>query len=128
MMTKAKNAFEKLMFFNSKENIVKMDVRELKKYERPLQRRIYRLTLDYLYEEILPNSLSYKQEESFLQLINSEQNKVIDFPRYLRLEKSYNQLLFYFAGKKTDVPFFWKEIHEVPAEIILPNGDQLMVS
>src|SRR5690625_7010056 len=88
MMTKTKIAFYKLMFLNGKENIVKMDVRELKKYERPLQRRIYRLTLDYLYEEILPNSLSYKHEESFLQLINSEQNKVIDFPRYLRLEKS----------------------------------------
>src|SRR5690625_2494977 len=128
MVTKAKKAFEKLMFLNGKENIVKMDVRELKKYERPLQRRIYRLTLDYLYEEILPNSLSYKHEESFLQLINSEQNKVIDFPRYLRLEKSYSQLLFYFAKKKNDVGFFQKEIQEIPAEITLPNGDQLMVS
>lgn len=95
-----------------------------------LQRRIFRLTLDYLYCE-LPKQLTYMHENIFLELLqDGVHNKVLHFPRHLRIEKSYNEihLSFQKPKNKQDQADFLMKITTVPAEIALPDGGIFTVS
>ncbi len=123
----AKNVFDKVVTIDEPLNRVYIDIVKLIIYEKPLQRRVFRLTLDYLYQTNLPKSLSYKHEESFLIMLESQHNKRVYFPRNLMLEKSYDQIHFYFYHHKKTA-HFRQEINQIPTTVLLPNGDQLEVS
>src|SRR5699024_3014516 len=64
---------------------------------KSLQRRVYKLILDYLYKN-KDIELSYEHEAIFMQLIDEEtSNQVLDFPYGLKLEKSYEDIHFFFS-------------------------------
>ena len=79
---------------------VTVDIPLMTKEVLPLQRRIYQLVLDYLYEE-RPDSLSYVHERFFLDLLKEgNQNKTINFPDNMIMERSYEHIHFYFDCNK----------------------------
>lgn len=124
----AKKAMQAFVHFDNKAQIVTFSIKKLNQCSVPLQRRIYRLILDYLYDE-LPDQLSYVQEEIFLTLFGVDiPNKTIDFPRELILERSYDQAIIKF--KKTTPPI--RKLHslmeEVPSTITLPCGATISVA
>lgn len=71
--------------------------KKFQKYAKSLQRRVYKLILDYLYKN-KDIELSYEHEAIFMQLIDEEtSNQVLDFPYGLKLEKSYEDIHFFFS-------------------------------
>lgn len=93
-----------------------------------LQRRIYRLILDYLYDE-LPSGLSYVHEEIFLSVfLDGATNKKLDFPNGLKLERTYDQVKIYFADDSIVTGSFSAIVDEIPSSIPLPNGQMLRVT
>lgn len=99
---------------------------KLSEYAVPLQRRVYRLTLDYLYET-LPSQLSYSHEEIFLSLLQkNNKNKLLHFPKGLLVEVVYDQIELYFnRGNKKS---FYAYIEDIPTSVPLPNGKVLEVT
>lgn len=128
IMDKAKKAAQKVVQYkNENGKNVTMDIPLANHYPIALQRRIYRLILDYLYDE-LPENLSYTHEEIFLSLLKEEAgNQVLDFPKQLHIEKSYKQLLFYFHQDKPIHRPFSYVIQNIPDTISLPNGNTISV-
>lgn len=85
-----------------------------------LQRRIFHLILNYLYDR-LPKDLSYVHEEQFFALLQNEKGNVqIDFPGHLKLEKVYGKLFFNFLTQEEHL-IFHKTL-EVPGHIDFPDG------
>src|SRR5699024_8654261 len=83
---------------------VSFQINQLKNYPLALQRRLFHLILDYLYDH-LPRGLTYKHEQQFFNLINSSRaNASNHLPRRLKMVKSYQQMTFYFEEqtKKND--------------------------
>ncbi|MEN1966445.1 tRNA lysidine(34) synthetase TilS [Lentibacillus sp. N15] len=93
-------------------------------YPLALQRRFYHLILNYLYVE-LPKDLSYVHEEHFFALLTTNKANIqMDFPRQLKVEKSYQTLRFYFlfyALRNIEL----NEALAVPGEAILPDGSMV---
>lgn len=92
-----------------------------------LQRRVYRLVLSYLYDE-LPKQFTYVHEQLFLEIFQEEgTNKVIDFPNGLKVERAYNQARLYFQTDRNIEPFLGK-LQSVPSSIRLPDGHVLTLT
>lgn len=99
-----------------------------KKQPVSLQRRLFRLTLNYLYKENIPDKISYTHEEIFLRLIGDQlANKSIDFPNGLKIEKSYEKVHLYFDQAEKNEIMYERTITSLPLEIALPNGDILHI-
>src|SRR5690625_1423591 len=129
IMDKANQAFSESVYLNEEKREGSIDITAVNKFPAPLQRRLYRLTLDYLYNGNLPKNLSYKHEEVFLSIIRpSNQNKVIHFPNHLIMERSYNKVLFYFKNMNEEDTLFCTMIGKIPTEILLLNGAVLSVT
>lgn len=130
LQQEARNAFEKIARY-SEENgkTLALDQTALRAYATPLQRRIYRLTLDYLYDE-LPSQLSYSHENIFLALLKGNPtNKSLDFPRRLVIEVGYGLIRFYFKKEKDCKEQAFKEqVHSIPTIVPLPSGHTLEVA
>ncbi|MBM7543186.1 tRNA lysidine(34) synthetase TilS [Amphibacillus cookii] len=97
---------------------VSCQINELKKHPRALQRRLFHLILNYLYDT-LPDGLSYRHEQQFFTLLDSDRaNASVDLPSALKMVKSYQTLHFYFEQGTTSycVPL------RVPGQTILPDG------
>lgn len=102
----ARELFNSLIIKKTRAQGVSLDRREFRKIAKPLQRRVYQLTLDYLYEN-KEGILSYEHEAIFMQLINEENsNHILDFPLDLKLEKSYDTIHFYFKQIETYNQFY----------------------
>lgn len=126
LQREAKRLFEQLVQYSKNEKSATIHIAELMTYPVPLQRRIYRLTLDYLYETKIPQ-LSYSHEQIFLSLLKQNtENKVLHFPNDLIVETSYGKILFYFK-KETNLPFAISVPH-IPATIPLPDGSVMEIS
>src|SRR5699024_6083703 len=86
----------------------------------------YQLILDYLYDE-LPKNLSYVHEETFLSLLTEKKGSLsLDFPKRLKIEKSYDTIHFYFDSNKEKSGFH--EIIDVAMDVPLPNGMELSIN
>src|SRR5690606_7133001 len=96
LQEQAKQVFEQVVQRDKNEKKATLSINLLKDHPVSLQRRVYRLTLDYLYDE-LPNQLTYMHEQIFLSLMKEPTNKVVHFPQKLLIERSYETLLFYFT-------------------------------
>src|SRR5699024_4426255 len=102
-----------------------IEINRYKQYALPLQRRCFRLTLDYLYEE-LPDNLSHIHETLFLHLQeDTTSNQVLHFPHGLFIEKSYGKLHFYFKQIKDEA--FEVKVGQLPTTITFPNGHMLAI-
>lgn len=104
--------FDSLMEKQNKTNSFKLDRETFRNFSKPLQRRVYKLILDYLYTHGC-SELSYKHEAIFMQLIEERaSNHSLDFPLGLKLEKSYENIQFFFPEtKEKDTTFNPLEIN-----------------
>lgn len=126
LQTVAKEAFDTIAEYDVATEEMKVKISQLRTYAIPLQRRIYRLILDYLYES-LPPQLSYAHEEIFLSLIKEEtNNKRLHFPAQLMVEVVYDHIAFYFEKEKAQP--FTISVEKIPATIPLPNGHRLEIT
>lgn len=87
----------------------------------PLQRRIFRLTLDYLYGT-RPKQITYKQEEAFLHLASKTGNKKMDLPGDGRIEKTYDVIYCYVGVNIQETIAYEKQLTDYPATVMLPEG------
>lgn len=118
------------LIVKTKENprMATMQFSLLKKHAVSLQRRVFRLTLDYLYEHKQP-PLYYKHEEILLSLLQtSASNQHVKFPEQLIIEKEYDTLTFYFQLKSDKGTSFSANIHSIPTSILLPDGSELVIT
>ncbi|GEN57957.1 tRNA(Ile)-lysidine synthase [Halolactibacillus alkaliphilus] len=75
-----------------------IETQEIKKEARALQRRLFHLILNYLYDT-LPSSLSYKHETAFFSLLqHTEGNRSVDLPEGLVMRQVYHRLMFSFKN------------------------------
>src|SRR5699024_5999336 len=100
---------------------VRYKIAAFKSYPTDIQRRAYHLILNYLYDE-LPKNLSYIHEDDFFRLLESKAGHVqIDFPRDLKVKRSYEQIILSFESSYLQDPSFHKTI-DVPGKTELPDG------
>lgn len=108
-----------LLKMSEKPKKVSFQVNQLKKHPLALQRRLFHLILDYLYDR-LPRGLTYKHEQQFFDLMNnSRANASVDFPSQLKMVKSYQSMTFYFEESHSLIEPMRLEF---PGEAILANG------
>lgn len=120
----ARRIFKMILSKQNKEQSMTFNRNEFKKIAKPLQRRVYKLTLDYLYAKN-KQELSYEHEEIFMRLINEEvTNQILDFPLGLKLEKSYENIYFYFKTV-ADQKEFRPIMLEVGTTVQINNGQAL---
>jgi len=121
----AKKAFESIVRIANKPKQVECSIILLKKYPFALQRRVFHLILNYLYD-VLPDGLHYGHEEQFFDLIHSERaNASIDLPKKLRMTKSYQSIQFQI---KEEEALDYSCFLSVPGEITLPDGTEIVTS
>lgn len=128
LLQQAEKAVADIVTFSEKDTKATISRHRLLGYAVSLQRRVLRLTLDYLYHRIIPENVSYIHEEIFLELITDEvPNKVIHFPQGLLIEKSYDDIYFSFTQTINNHKDFHDVIRKVPSEVVLPHGGVLSV-
>lgn len=125
MRAEAEVVFDRVAKCDRTTKKVTLDIASLKAYAVSLQRRIYRLTLDYLYDN-LPPHLSHSHEQIFLSLMNENiSNRRLHFPQNLIVEVVYGQIEFYFY--EGNEPPFTAYVHNVPTTVALPDGKVLEI-
>ncbi|GAA4076083.1 tRNA lysidine(34) synthetase TilS [Amphibacillus indicireducens] len=123
LMTEAKKLSEELLNYSNHPKKVTVRINALKKRPLALQRRLFHLILEYLYEEF-PDHLSYRHETQFFDLVNSDRaNASIDLPFRLKMIKSYQLLTFYFAEKET---LSYHVSLAIPGRTVLPNKAEVI--
>lgn len=119
----AKKLSQELLTFSRNPKKVTVRIKDLIKHPRALQRRLFHLILEYLYEE-LPDRLNYRHENQFFDLINHHQASLsIDLPLQLEMIKSYQLVTFQFkedTKKNYHIPLI------IPGKMALPNHDELI--
>ncbi|TQS75325.1 tRNA lysidine(34) synthetase TilS [Ornithinibacillus gellani] len=126
LQQEAEKMAEKLVQFNEKNKSATFEISAFKSHPSALQRRVFHLILNYLYDEI-PKKLSYVHEAHFFELLHTTRSNVqLDFPQHLKVEKSYGKLLFHFV-KDTECTHF-HHVVDIPGALSLPNGWVLTVS
>ncbi|SDC54766.1 tRNA(Ile)-lysidine synthase [Pelagirhabdus alkalitolerans] len=90
----------------------------IKKHPRALQRRLFHLILNYLYDT-LPKGLTFRHEQQFFELLQSEKpNLNFDLPNDLKMLKNYNVIRFSFRKE----PLTYEQTLSIPGETRLPTG------
>lgn len=118
--------FEQIAERDEQHQKVSIIIERLRNYAKPLQRRVYRIILDYLYDT-LPPQLSYSHEQIFLSLLTEDtSNKRLHFPQQLMVEVVYGKIELYFKEEKT-TPFI-TSVHHVPEVIPLWDGNVLEIT
>ncbi|HLR79499.1 MAG TPA: tRNA lysidine(34) synthetase TilS [Bacillota bacterium] len=121
MKSEAKRMVTKIIKKDEDGKSVRFKIAAFKSYPTALQRRAYHLILNYLYDE-LPKNLSYIHEDDFFRLLESKAGHVqIDFPRDLKVKRSYEQIILSFESSYLQDPSFHKTI-DVPGKTELPDG------
>lgn len=106
-----------------KKATIKIDV--FHTHPSALQRRTFHLILNYLYNRP-PKDLSYIHEEQFFALLRSDKGNLrMDFPSSLKLEKSYEKVVFYFSSQHTNNPSYHKML-DIPGRLDLPDGSTII--
>lgn len=122
LQEKASEMVQNLVDFNTKWNTATFEIQTFKMKPRALQRRALHLILNYLYND-LPSDLSYMHEEEFFSLLYSKKaNTRIDFPSKLRVEKSYEKIIFRFTQSLGDEDNSFHERLTIPGKVNLPDG------
>src|SRR5699024_12858952 len=77
LMAEAENAFSSCVdvLDNQKKAVIKVTL--LQTYSLSLQRKVYQLILSYLYDDVLPERLSYKHEEMCLTYLRKYEIRII---------------------------------------------------
>ncbi|PAV28578.1 tRNA lysidine(34) synthetase TilS [Virgibacillus profundi] len=116
--------FRNIIEFDYESSIASFEIDVFKRHAYALQRRVFHLILNYLYDE-LPKDLSYVHEEQFFSMLQKDKGNVqIDFPHHLKLERSYNKLVFYFTNLHSENPFYHFTL-DIPGTLKLPDGSSV---
>lgn len=119
----AEDELSKFLKVDQKDDSVSFSSSVFQAYPIALQRQMYQLILNYLYKK-QPDQLSYLHETEFFKLIRGNRsNAVLDFPRGMQVEKSYDHISFSFDKKEEEMNFGFHL--EVPGKIQLPGGTQI---
>ncbi|KKE77606.1 tRNA lysidine(34) synthetase TilS [Oceanobacillus caeni] len=122
LQEKALEMVKNVVEFNAKRNTATFQIQTFKTKPQALQRRALHLILNYLYND-LPSNLSYIHEEEFFSLLYSEKaNNRINFPLQLRVEKSYEKIIFRFSRPMNEEDNSFHELLTIPGEVTLPDG------
>lgn len=123
LMDQAKNLSKELLNYSDHPKKVTVRINDLKMHPLALQRRLFHLILDYLYED-LPDQLNYRHETQFFDLVNSDRaNASIDFPARLKMNKSYQLLAFYFAEEEQ---LSYDVTVAIPGRTVIPNNGEII--
>lgn len=121
LRNEAEKLVNRLVDFTTNYERASFEITLFKKHPIALQRRAYHLILNYLYKR-LPKDLSYTHEAYFFSLLEGGKGNVqIDFPFDLTLEKSYNNLSFYFSDQGPHDSSYCKTLN-IPGTTMLPDG------
>lgn len=121
LQKEARKVFEKATSVDYEKHSAILEINLFKKHDQSLQRRAFHLILNYLYDETLPNQLSYIHEAQFFALLrHAEGNVQIDFPNALKLNKAYDKLTFYFDNQHPQLAPFHKTLF-IPGSVQLPD-------
>lgn len=117
----AEKMAEQTVVFDDENTGIHFNIQTFLSYPRSLQRRVFHLILNYLYNNI-PKKISYVHEEQFFTILNASHGNIrIDFPNHLKLERSYQNMSFYFEKGQTQLSSYHTLI-EIPGETVLPDG------
>jgi len=109
---------------NKDSGTIVIDILRFQSIAISLQRRGIQLILEYIYEEI-PSNLSSSHIRKIIGMVREGKTTwKLDFPKGLKVYRSYNDLLFTFEEKKA-LPY--EILVEIPSTIVLPNGMSLIV-
>lgn len=100
LTNQAKKWFNQCVTFKKNKQVIQVKIPVVKKEARALQRRLFHLILNYLYDT-LPSRLSYKHETAFFSLLqHMDGHRSIDLPEGLIMRQVYDQLLFEFESQE----------------------------
>lgn len=119
----AEKAAAQVVNFDKNGESARFEIAAFKSFPIALQRRVYHLILNYLYNP-LPDQLTYVHEAQFFALLDSGKSNIsFDFPHGLKLIKSYNKASFVFWNASQEQSY---ELElNIPGELKLPGGDLL---
>jgi len=118
----AKVLQEKVLRFNTSPLEISFDIEGVKNQPRALQRRLFHLILNYLYD-IVPTDLSYKHENQFYALLHAKTaQQSFDLPADVVMRKVYHVVMFTFKQKQEA----FEQTLFVPGVTVLPNGHRLL--
>lgn len=124
LQQQAKKMVDQVVYMHESPKNVVFKIDAFKSFPTALQRRAFHLILNYLYDK-LPKKLTYVHEEHFFALLeNNNGNTEIDFPDRLKVNKSYQELVFYFQEQQPQASSFHIQL-DVPGEIYLPDGAKM---
>ena len=101
LMKEAEKRFDEWVEKRQDNQEVSIDISIVKKEARALQRRLFHLILNYLYDT-LPSRLSYKHETAFFSLLqHTDGQRSVDLPDGLVMRQVYDRLMFCFKDQHT---------------------------
>ncbi|MDY0394864.1 tRNA lysidine(34) synthetase TilS [Virgibacillus halophilus] len=122
LQAEAEKMVKSVVRFEEKDLKASFEIDTFLSYPTALQRRVYHLILNYLYQS-LPKKLTYVHEANFLGLLKSKQGTAaIDFPQGLRVERSYQRVTCYFPAQQLIQKSSFHYELTVPGQITLPDG------
>src|SRR5690625_2397081 len=123
----AKNKWQSIVTVDRENKRITFKRQQFLKHPNALQRRMYHLILNYLYDE-LPKQLTYVHAESFQELLMNDKSYVqINFPQQLIIEKSYDDIQMYFKEATSNELFIPKKL-DIPGEVTFSDGSILRAS
>ncbi|CAM3969480.1 tRNA lysidine(34) synthetase TilS [Mesobacillus zeae] len=103
---------------------ITVDIPSFQEMPMPLQRRGIKLILNYLYEE-KPSSLSAVHIDKIFSIIRSQHpSGSLDFPKGLKVVKSYRKCQFLLSDESCATQPYWFEL-DGPGTVVLPSGDTI---
>ncbi|WP_226038346.1 tRNA lysidine(34) synthetase TilS [Aquibacillus saliphilus] len=120
-----KKLINKEVTFAEDRHSATFNISGFKQYSFALQRRSFHLILNYLYSTV-PKGLHYVHEDQFFDLIHSKKaNVTVEFPKGLKLTKSYHLIEFHFHELQGN-PYV--QSLKVPGVVTLPDGSTIITS
>lgn len=129
LQKEAKKVLQEVAELDVDRKMCVLKINQFQKLPLALQRRAFHLILKYLYGENL-NNLSYIHDEEFFSLIRHNKGHAsLDFPYRLKLEKSYDRLLFYFPHQhQTANKLTYSKRLNLPGKTELPDGSLIVAN
>ncbi|MCP8618188.1 tRNA lysidine(34) synthetase TilS [Salirhabdus salicampi] len=122
LLEEAKKVMTDVVEFSSNPKEAKVKINHFTTYPRPLQRRVFHLILNYLYNNMVKNVTSLHIDDIFSLLEMDKPNSTLHFPNGLSVNKAYNELVFRFSHSHFK-PYHIELNPHKPVQ--LPNGSRL---
>lgn len=126
LLQQAQKMFDAVIHIDDNDRSIHFDIAEFCTYSIALQRRVYHLILNYLYEE-LPKASTYTNETLFLSVLErTDGTEIHTYPQGLELVRSYSSVQFRWGHSKIQQDKLDKQL-AVPGTIMLSSTANLSV-